>query len=444
MSEILLINSVIRAFAPPNNPPLGLLYIAAVLEEAGHEVAICDLNALRWLHSDREYWLRKYMRHYDYIGLSGLIVTYQEQRRVLDFICQNLSGFGHPILISGGGLATSAPEFTFANMPALDLLVLGEGEMTMLDIANGDLFADGTAYQDGRAVCHNDPRPLIHDLDSLPFPAWHLIDMEMEAVYLKNPIWGGDAGNSSRIGYKAKRSANMIVSRGCPYNCNFCASSIMGSAYRMRSVDNVMAEIEALKARYAIDFVGFVDDNTTFNQKWLTQFCEAMIAADMGIKWGGSARVDALDPDILALMKRAGCEFLGFGFESASPEILANMNKKASPEKAATAIRQTREAGITANGTFIAGYPTETKDTLRETARFMKDNDCLNSIFFATPYPGTVLYDEALPKILEKYETEDAYIKSLADATDFRVNLSEMSDMDLCFYCTLAMQGDEF
>lgn len=433
MSDVLLINSVIREFAPPNNVPLGLLYIASYLEEAGHNVDICDLNALRQINPDREYWLKKYLKPYDFIGLSGLIVTYQEQRRVLDFIIEHDRIFGFPTLISGGGLATSVPDFTFDNMPELDLIVIGEGEKAMLDIV--DEIADDK-YEG--SVINGE---LIDNLDELPFPAWDKVPVE--EVYLKNPIWGAGAGNSSKIGYQAKKSMNMIMSRGCPYNCNFC-SRMYGRKYRLRSVDNVIEEIYTLKKLYDVDFVGFVDDNTTASFTWVLEFCDKMIKAKLGVKWGGSARVDALSPELLTLMKQSGCEWLGFGVESASPEILERMNKKATPEQAAKAIKMTRDAGIYANCTFIAGYTNEKIDDLRETAKFMRENDCLNSIFFATPYPQTQLYTESLPKILEKFGSEDNYIKSLADATDFKINLSQMSDSELQECRLKAMKGELF
>lgn len=444
MSKILLINSVVRECAPPNNVPLGPLYLAAVLELAGHEVDVCDMNALRTIDPNRERWLKEFRRPYDFIGLSGLIVTYKEQRRYLDYIMDNYDAFGKPTLISGGGLATSVADFAFRQMPELDVLVLGEGEMTMLDIANGKSrwFTDGIVFKvNEHGRMWTEPRGLVSDLDTLPFPAWEKVPVE---IYLRNAIWGNKAANSSGIDYVAKCSMNMVVSRGCTHNCHFCASSIMGKKYRMRSVENVIAEIRELKERYDIDFVGFVDDNSTAIKSWTVQFCAELIKADLQVRWGCSARVNQVDPELLELMKEAGCVWIGFGIESGSPEILKRMNKKADPEQAAEAIRQTREAGIFANGTFICGYPNETADDLRMTAAFMRQNNCLNSMFFATPYPGTQLYDEAKPKILEKYGDLDSYISSLGDATDFLVNLSEMPDEELKEMRSFAMKGEPF
>ena len=444
MKKILLINNVIREFAPPNNAPLGLLYIAAYLEKHGHSVDICDLNALRTINADREHWLSTFKADYDIVGLSGLISTAQEQRRVLSYLLENRSEFGDPMLIAGGGLATSVPEFTLRYMPELDGLVIGEGEETMLALAGGASLQEtsGVAYRDSEgSFVKTDPMLLIPRLDCLPFPDYSKIPIE---VYLKNPIWGGDMRNSSEIGYQATRSLNMINSRGCPRACKFCYHYTFGKKYRMRSVDNVIAEMRELKEKWDIDFIGFVDDNSTFDRAWGIEFCLKLVDADLGIRWGCSARVDQVDFDMLLAMKQAGCEWIGFGIESGSQVILDAMDKKTTPAIAADAIRTVREAGMTANGTFICGYLHESVDTLRETAVFMRKNDMLGNMFFAAPYPKTALYDQVLPKILAKYGSEDAYILSLGDATEFRINLTDMSDSDLYLYWQMAIGGIPF
>ncbi len=431
--NILLINSVIREFAPPNNIPLGVCYLSSVLKEEGHNVDVCDLNGLRQINPDREFWLKQYMKPYDMIGLSGLVTTYAEQRWYLDFIMAHYEEFGKPILITGGGLASSCPEFVYKHMPELDMIVQGEGDNTISWLANGDTTAEEMLI---------DIPPHIENLDSIPFPDWDAVPTK--EVYLGNPIWGQQAGNSSKITFDAKRSMNMIVSRGCPSSCNFCYKFIFGNQYRLRSVGNVIAEIKELKEWYDVDFIGFVDDNTTANRHWVMDFCYKLVKADLSIHWGCSARVNQVGTEMLRNMKKAGCEWIGFGVESASQKILGNMNKKTNPEMASNAIRMVREAGIWANATFMCGYPGETKETLRETAKFMKDNDCLGSMFFATPYPGTVLYEQGKDKIIAKYGSEDSYIMSLGDATEFRINLSEMEDDELIDYRQMAVDGKEF
>ena len=452
MAKLLLINPVIREFAPPNNVPLGLCYIASYLERHGHEVEICDLNAHRWQYSGegyRKYCLERYERDYDIVGLSGLIVTYQEQRRYLEFILEHHHAFGYPQIISGGGLATSAPEFLFRNMPELSLAVIGEGEETALELANriddGESLVGtpGTATGDADGnVQYATPRELIADLSALPFPAWEKVPVE--EVYLRNPIWGGKAGNSSQISYESERSMNMIAARGCPFTCNFCMHYVFGKKYRIRTPMDVIIEMMTLQKLYGVDFVGFVDDNTTAQRSWVMKFCQLLHALDLGIHWGCSARVDAVDPEMLQKMKEAGCEFVNYGVESGSQRILDRMNKGITPEVAAQAIRWTREVGMYANATYVAGYYSETINDLRMTAQFMKDNKALNSMFFAQPYPSTQLYRDAIDIIHENYRDEDAYIKSLGDGTELRVNISNMSTETLIEYRDKAMKGVAF
>ena len=447
MAKILLINSPIRTFAPPNNPPLGVMYLSGVLKQAVHCVEVCDLNANRWMIDDREYWLRKHFGDWDYIGLSGLIVTYAQQRWILDFILANYESYGRPLLMTGGGLASSAPEFTKRHMPELDIIVRGEGEQTVLRLVDGI-----TNYHEIGGICwkyrtydawfDNIDQSLIEDLDTIPYPDWDAVPME--EVYLGNPIWGKNAGNSSGIQFEAKRSANMVVSRGCPHRCTFCMHYVFGKKYRMRSVDNVMGEIIELKRRYDIDFVGMVDDNTCANSIWLTELCYALIKADLGIKWGCSATIQALDADLCKLMAEAGCLWVGFGIESASVPIREAMHKIGTPERAAQAVKGVRDAGMWANTTYVLGFPGETIETARETANWMRDNDCINSVFYATPYPGTELYTMSLPKIVEKWGSEDEYIKALADATDLRVNLTNMSDKRLMGIRECMVNGETF
>lgn len=454
MARLLLINPVIREFAPPNNVPLGLCYIASYLEKYGHEVDICDMNAHRWQYSGegyREYWLERYeWRNYDIIGLSGLIVTYQEQRRYLDFILEHRLGFGYPKIISGGGLATSVPEFTLRNMPELDLLVLGEGEDTALELANrlddGDslIGTPGTATMDADGnVQYAAARELIPDLGKLPLPAWEKVPVE--EVYLPNSIWGSRAGNSSQITYESQRSMNMIAARGCPYNCAFCYN-LFGRKYRVRHHLDVIIEMMLLQKLFGVDFCGFVNDNSIAKRSWMVQFCKMLQSLDLGMRWGCHARVDAVEPEILAEMKKAGCEWIGFGIESGSQRILDRMNKRTTPEIAAIAIEWVRDAGITANTTYIAGYWGETVDDLRMTADFMRNNDSLNSMFFCQPYPGTELYSQVKDMILSEtaYDTEDSYIKSLGDGTELRANIADMSTETLIECRDKAMKGVAF
>lgn len=452
MSKILFINPPIREWANPNNPPLGLLYMASYLEEHQHEVDICDLNAYRI--GDIFSWIDCHLiKGYDYVGLSGLISTAKVQKEILAHVAQRRNLWKHNFkVVLGGGLATAAHDFAIRNYGEfLDYIVIDEGETPMLQLANGDNpdVISNLIYKnaDEQVWKKHRNRTLIDNLDDLPYPDYDKVPVE---TYLKNPIWGRDTGNSSSINFDMKRSLNMIMSRGCPYSCNFCLSQFKTDKchYRTRSVDNVINEIQELYDRYNIDFIGFVDDHQFLRKNWIMEFSEKMMSTGLRrkVRWGGSARIDCLDLETLQAARLGGCEFTGIGVESASPYILNMMNKTKDPEgyvdKAKDVIRWVKESNITCNCTFMVGYFNETWDTLRTTAQFMLDNDVLNNMFFSTPYPSTDLFDKVKHKIIDKYGTIDNYIFDLADATEFRINCTEeFTDEELIYARKCAIGG---
>lgn len=443
MSKILLINPPIREFARPNDAPLGLLYIASYLEQHGHDVDVCDLNAYRQLSKEPTKYFSNYSGYYDVIGLSGLITTYEWQKQILEYLSER-GNYGK--LVLGGGMATFAPEFVMHNYPEVDIIVTDEGEQALLEIVEGDKWNVNGTYSKREDDNWNWFRKtsLIPDLDTLPFPNYDKVPVE--EVYIPSAIWGRATGNSSGINYDMKRSLNMIMSRGCKYSCKFCAHAfqVPGCRYRMRSVENVISEIDELVDKYNIDFIGFVDDNMCDDDKWIERFCNELLERPYELHWGGSARVDEVSSELLKLMHKAGCEWLGYGIESINTQILRNMNKghyKQYKQLAEDAIRWTKEAGIWCNCTFIIGYPGETIESIKETAQFMHDNDVRNNMFYATAYPGTKLYDEYEYLILDEYGTQDEYIKALGDATEFRVNFTDMSNLQLMYARGYAIAG---
>lgn len=421
--KILLINSPIRLDAKPNCIPYGLATIASTLRDHGFEVEIYDVNALRPKQNKIVAILGK--RTWDLVGLSGLITTYKFQ----EWLIPELKRINPEApIVSGGGLATSSSDLLFKHTQ-VDITVVGEGEETMLDLcqtvnAGGDLSkVPGICFrQNGQSIA-NGPRKNIADLDTVPFPAWDLLPME---IYLKNPIWGDAANNSSdfREDVKVTRSMNIISSRGCPFSCKYCYHLFGRSNYRFRSAQNVVEETEMLVDRYGVNFIGFVDDNMMASKTQMLEFCDLMARKEFPVTWGCHGRVTEARPDILGPMAEAGCVWIGYGVESGSQVMLDAMNKKATIEQAKKAIMNTRKAGIYPNTTFIFGYPGETLQTVQETIDFKREM-CLDcGSFFATPYPGAPLFDEARTKI----DDEEAFIKSLGNATEFTVNLTQFDD----------------
>jgi radical SAM superfamily enzyme YgiQ (UPF0313 family) len=179
--------------------------------------------------------------------------------------------------------------------------------------------------------------------------------------------------------------------------------------------------------RYGVDFIGFVDDNMMSSEKRLFEFCDLMERKQFPLTWGGHGRVNNAKPKLLQRMAETGCVWIGYGIESGSQKILKAMDKKATVEQARTAIVNTRKAGIFPNTTFIFGYPGETQETIQETIDFKKDLGIDCGSFFATPYPETPLYN----RIKSCIQDEEAFIKSLGNATEFAMNLTDFNDATL-------------
>ena len=424
--KVLLINSPIRLDAKPSCIPYGLATVASTLIESGFEVEIYDINALRPEKTQIIDDLKT--RKWDLVGISGLITTYNFQK----WLIPHLKAINPDApVISGGGLATTNSDLLFKRSN-VDFTVIGEGEQTMLELcqtlANGmDVVSTpGIIYRQNGHLEKNPARDNIKNLDTLPFPAWDLLPME---VYLKNSIWGDLASNSSgfKKDVKVTRSMNIISSRGCPMSCNYCYHIFGRSNYRFRSVQNVTDEIEILVDRYGVDFIGFVDDNMMASEKRILEFCDVMEKKKFPITWGCHGRVTSAKPDTLKRMAEIGCVWIGYGIESGSQTILDAMKKKASVYQAKEAVKNTRKAGIFPNTTFIFGYPGETCETIQETIDFKKELEINCGSFFATPYPETPLYNQ----IDSRIHDEEVFFQSLGNATDFTINLTDFDENTL-------------
>ncbi len=424
--HVLLINSPVRLDAKPNCIPYGLATVAAELRLNGFEVSLLDVNALRLTRDQVLARLRQ--TTWDLVGVSGLITTFAFQRWLVPHLkAMNPSAK----IVSGGGLATTSSQLLFAQTP-LDIAVIGEGERTMTALCRalargGSLDAvDGIAFRHEGRVRPTRPRTNIADLDEIALPAWDLLPME---IYLGNTIWGNAAGNSSgfRPDVKISRSMNVVSSRGCPCNCRYCYHLFGRSSYRFRSPGHVLTEVEYLVEAFGADFIGFVDDNMMADRKWLRTFCDLLLAKKLPVVWGCHGRVTSAVPEILVHMAAAGCVWIGYGIESGSPQMLKAMGKRATVAQARDAIENTRRAGIFPNTTFIFGYPGETRRTIQETIDFKRRLGLDCGSFFATPYPGTPLYEQVCHKIAD----ETAFIESLDDATRFSINLTGFDDDEL-------------
>lgn len=418
--NILLINPPVRENEAPRHIPIGLGVIASVLLNEGHTVKILDINAERLSKSEVKSRIDLKSK-YGVIGVGGLITTYKYLKWLIPELkkCNPRSK-----LVIGGGVVTENPTFLLNKTPA-DIAVIGEGEITMKELVanlqNNGSFGEieGIAYRKRGKIKINPPRPLIKNLDDLPFPAYDLLPMD---VYLHN------VGHASAIGKKTEM--NIITSRGCPYNCRYCYH-IFGRGARFRSVDDVIEEIKELQDKYRIDSILLLDETFTINKRRVVEFCNKLILEKIGIPWSCYARVNLVDREMLRKMKRAGCYRVGYGIESGSQQILDKMNKGVTVEQAKRAIRLARKAGLICGTTFMFGYRGENLDTIKETVNFCKELMISPSFFFTTPYPSTELYKEAKDRIIEKYGDEEKFIDVLGDASEFTINLTNFSDDEI-------------
>ena len=373
--------------------PLGIGYVASYLSKSGHNVSLLDLT-------EEEMPLLKKIadRKPDIIGISITTTQLALAGKMIDHVKGIMPG----VPIVAGGIHPSYFKDKFLRAHGLDYVIYGEGEITMKELCdslqsgNKDLSRiAGLIYRKGDEIVINPPRLLVTDLDTLPFPARDLVRYE---AYLQPPgiirgVW-------------TNRSANISTSRGCPGRCTYCGVNYLwGKAYRRRTVDNVLEEIDLLVKRYNIDSLYFMDDTFLMNTRWIEEFSGKFVARKYNLKWSCYGRVDTVDERMLKAIKRSGCVQVEYGIESCSEDVLKAIKKSTRVEQMASAVRMTKKEGMRALGSFIFGFPKDTEKDLEETIRAaprMKID--FITCYFATPYPGSELYEQAVSenRIIER------------------------------------------
>lgn len=378
-----------------NLPPLGLMCLAAFLRERNFFVNIIDATALGLSVEGILDQIEKDMPYV--IGLTGLTSMYYKYAHLAKEI---KARFPDKLIVVGGHHATIMPIETLSDNPSIDILVYGEGEMTVLEIleqykklnyslrdflSNHELLRSitGIVYRENGQIKMNLNREPIADLDELPFPARDLVPFEK---YMPLPNQ-----------YKRTPVAHMIAVRGCPFSCTFCSNNaVFGKKIRMRSPENVVKEIETVKEQYGVNEISFWDDILTINKKWMMKFCDLIIERKLNITWSCYARVNTVNLDLLKKMKKAGCWNIFYGYEAGVQELLDNIKKGITLEDIKNAHRWTKEAGIEIRASFMLALPGETPALAEKTVDFAIELDPDYVQFsLTTPYPGTELYETA-------------------------------------------------
>mgnify|MGYP001571083420 FL=1 len=363
-------------------PPLGLLSLGAVLENNGYEVRVYDSD----LRNSNMEQLVEYVKNYD-PDFVGIYCNTSNYHRVASYASNIKKIKNYPICL-GGPHPVIEPGEILKNKD-VDYIVMGEGELTIIDFLDSlnnhkDLAGvKGLAFkkQDGTSVV-NAKRELIQDLDDLPMPARHMVEI---GKYRPSPHH-----------YKELPMATMIVSRGCPFGCTYCASrNVWGRSYRSRSVNKVMEELKFLIKTYGVKNINFWDDLWGIKREWTEEFCKRMIDEKIKISWSCERRVDTVDLDILKLMKKAGCYSIFYGIESFDQDCLDAVNKGIKVEQAQKVMRLTKKAGIEVRANFILGLPNETPEKVKiMVKKICQLNPDYVKFNIMTPYPGTTLYQE--------------------------------------------------
>ncbi|HUK85111.1 MAG TPA: radical SAM protein [Candidatus Acidoferrum sp.] len=359
----------------PLFPPLGLAYMAAVLEQNDIEVKIFDCPVCEMDHEKLKSELESYQPTIIGIGaMTPIIESALKSANVAKQVCPDAK------VVMGGPHATFADKQIISDEKDVDIIVRGEGEETLLELAKqspemqkiGDI--KGITFRKDNQVIRSIDRPFIQNLDALPLPAYKYIQMK-------------------RYRITGMKLLPIISSRGCPFQCSFCvASQMFGAKYRARSSKNVLDELEWLKNEYDAEGIAFQDDTLTFDKKRALEICEGMIERKLKLPWGCSSRADVVTKEVLGKMAGAGCDEICFGVESGCQRIRDSLKKKVSTVQCENAIRWAKEAGIFVTVSVILGYPGETKETLRESLDFVRQVEPDDVwLCHATPYLGTEL-----------------------------------------------------
>lgn len=343
--------------------PLGLGYVASALERDGHIVHIFDFRI-------KSNTLKSYInlitsQNFDVVGFSVVSMLFNA---TINLASITKSAFQECAIIVGGPFVTTHPQLLVKHSNSIDFEVIGEGEITIVEllraIEKNQNFKQikGIVYRVGENIIQTPKRPFIKNLDSIPWPARHLVDQKyyhpLCGMFFKLPLF------------------QIITYRGCPYNCIFCDNRLIwGKEIRRRSPGDVINEIKYLIIKYNIKEIQFLDDTFTIPKNWIYQFYEILKLENIDIIWRCFTRIDSVNPELLKIMYNSGCRSIGYGIESGDDNILKKMEKGITVEKIRQVIKWTKDANIEVRGYFMLNFPGESKESIKKTLALSRELD---------------------------------------------------------------------
>jgi radical SAM superfamily enzyme YgiQ (UPF0313 family) len=404
--RVLLINPRFRLpIDTRTSPHMGLAYLGAVSEERGDEVAIFDADI-------EETPLGDFVQEYK-PQLVGITANTPQVKQAWRHAAEIKKVYDVPIVIGGPHPSVVVEDLDYESLDSehIDIVVRGEGEDTWIEISEkvedflkhhpsfstAELMDPakgvwdkvlGITYKTSDGAYHRNPeRPAINDLDSLPWPAYHLFNMDGYT----NLQPATDAVDGSK-------SFSILTSRGCPYRCTFCSQSIMPVKWRSRTPENVVAEWEHLVKDMGAQEIGVLDDSANIRKKRLFRIAEMLIEKELNhVPWifVNGIRANLVDMELMLKLKEAGLKRTAFGVETGNPELLKAIDKKVDHDTIRKAFKVTKEVGIETIAFMIIGLPGDTRETMQDTIDFAIELDPLIANFsMMTPYPGTAVWEQ--------------------------------------------------
>ena len=439
--KILFIVPEIRMDSAPGHFPFWAAILAAIVEKKGGKVGILDLNALRMNFDGRKVPTKIIEEEissedWDLIGIGGLTTVYNRIKELAPIVKKIAPS---TIFLGGGGWSSYNPDEILELIPELDLICIGEGEETFSEIydvieknSNDFKNINGLCLRSEEKAIFTKPRALIDDLNTVPYPAYHLLETDVYFTFSSLPY--------SVESFNSKRRASVVWERGCPRGCTFCShngmsridlQNIYGNGdrkagekiVRISDKENdtfqlparwpsptyAVENIKFLHKNYNVDFISIVDENMTSNKKWTTEFCNLYKESGLSdkVKWGtlGDAPSVAVKPELIQIMKDAGCAYISFGFESASDKVLnEDIQKGQTRDHLQKTLDTILKSKLTPLTTFMIGNQHENINDLMETMDFWIKNNAEIDPFICTPYVGSPIYFNNKTRILSQYD----------------------------------------